>query len=235
MRATPVRFRLPASARAQRPILVGCFQQERFYEASRQRWADLARSAEHTLAFADFAGARRRPSRLTEVPIPGTSPMVREWALICDAPDHPACVAGWEHAGQGRTLDPDRSSKWCGRSTRPWSAAHRGSLPEWLRRPAPRSRSGARAALPTRLPPARATCAGPATFSSAPSTASPEPGVSLAREPSPPSRRALRHRGAARPDDRRATRAGRRHQPIGIDRLAARPAAAACIGCASRR
>jgi DICT domain-containing protein len=95
-------------ARAQRPILVGCFQQERFYAASKRRWADLARSAEHTLVFADFPDTRQRPGRLTEIPIPGTSPMRREWALICDAPDQPACVAGWEHPGQERALDPDR-------------------------------------------------------------------------------------------------------------------------------
>jgi MerR family transcriptional regulator, light-induced transcriptional regulator len=95
-------------ARAQRPILVGCFQRERFYTASRQRWADLARSADHTLVFADFPDTRRRPGRLTEIPIPGTSPMLREWALVCDAPDHPACVAGWEHPGQEHAPDPDR-------------------------------------------------------------------------------------------------------------------------------
>ena len=34
--------------------------------------------------------------------------MHREWTLICDAPDHPACVAGWEHPGQDRARDPGR-------------------------------------------------------------------------------------------------------------------------------
>jgi MerR family transcriptional regulator, light-induced transcriptional regulator len=27
---------------------------------------------------------------------------------IWDAPDHPGCVAGWEHPGQHRARDPDR-------------------------------------------------------------------------------------------------------------------------------
>jgi MerR family transcriptional regulator, light-induced transcriptional regulator len=32
----------------------------------------------------------------------------REWALLCDAPDLPACVTGWEHPGQDGKPDADR-------------------------------------------------------------------------------------------------------------------------------
>lgn len=95
-------------ARAQRPILAGCFQRQRFYRAARLRWADLARSAEYTMVFADFAQIRRRPGPLVEIPVPASSPVRREWVLVCDAPDHPACVAGWEHPGQDRPRDADR-------------------------------------------------------------------------------------------------------------------------------
>jgi MerR family transcriptional regulator, light-induced transcriptional regulator len=95
-------------ARAQRAILAGCFQRQRFYQASRRRWADLARGAEHTLVFADFTGGRQQPGPLVEVPVAAGSPMLREWALVCDAPDHPACVAGWEHPGQDQDRDADR-------------------------------------------------------------------------------------------------------------------------------
>jgi DICT domain-containing protein len=95
-------------ARAQRPILIGSFQQQRFYEGARSRWADLARSAEQAVVFADFGPGRRRPGLVTEVTIPESSPMRREWSLICDAPDHPACVAGWERPGQDDRADRDR-------------------------------------------------------------------------------------------------------------------------------
>ena len=95
-------------ARAQRPILAGSFQHQRFYLAAQSRWTDLASGAEHTVVFADFGRSRRRPGPLVEIPVPGTSPMHREWTLICDAPDHPGCVAGWEHPGQDRARDPDR-------------------------------------------------------------------------------------------------------------------------------
>jgi MerR family transcriptional regulator, light-induced transcriptional regulator len=95
-------------ARAQRPVLAGSFQRERFYHAARARWAELARGAECTLVFADFPTSRDRPGPLVEIAIPGPAPMRREWVLICDAPDLPACVAGWEHPGQDRARDPDR-------------------------------------------------------------------------------------------------------------------------------
>lgn len=95
-------------ARAQRPILVGCFQRQRFYAAARARWASLARTAEHTLVFADFKEAHQRPGPISEIPIPPDSPVQREWALLCDAPDLPACVIGWEHPGQDGKPDADR-------------------------------------------------------------------------------------------------------------------------------
>jgi MerR family transcriptional regulator, light-induced transcriptional regulator len=95
-------------ARAERPILAGSFQTQAFYRAARQRWADLARSAEYTLVFADFRTTRRRPGPVAEIQIPEQSPMRREWVLVCDAPDQPACVAGWEYPGQQHPRDADR-------------------------------------------------------------------------------------------------------------------------------
>lgn len=96
-------------AKAQRPLLAGCFQQRRFYAAASRRWASLARTAEQTLVFADFPQARQRPGPIAEIPIPQTSPVQREWALVCDAPDLPACVAGWELPGQHGKKDSRRA------------------------------------------------------------------------------------------------------------------------------
>ncbi|HEY6499494.1 MAG TPA: DICT sensory domain-containing protein [Streptosporangiaceae bacterium] len=95
-------------ARAQRPVLLGSFQRQRFFRASAPRWADLARTAEQTVIFADFGRSRLRPGRVAEVAVPGDAPLRREWALVCDAPDTPACVAAWERPGQDRCRDRDR-------------------------------------------------------------------------------------------------------------------------------
>ena len=95
------------SARAQRPVLVGSFQRQSFWASAQARWADLASGAEQTVVFADFPRSRQS-GPLTEVAVPAGSPMRREWSLICDAPDHPGCVAGWERPGQERRRDADR-------------------------------------------------------------------------------------------------------------------------------
>jgi MerR family transcriptional regulator, light-induced transcriptional regulator len=94
-------------ARAQRPVLLGSFQRLRYWAAARPRWSDLAVSAERAVVFADFPRSRQ-DGPLTEIAVPPSSPMRREWSLICDAPDHPGCLAAWERPGQEGRRDPDR-------------------------------------------------------------------------------------------------------------------------------
>ncbi len=95
-------------ARAQRPVLIGSFQRQRFYRAAAPRWADMARGAEQTVVFADFERSRLRAGPIAEIPVSWDSPLRREWTLVCDAPDQPACVTGWEHLGQDGCRDADR-------------------------------------------------------------------------------------------------------------------------------
>jgi MerR family transcriptional regulator, light-induced transcriptional regulator len=95
-------------ASAQRPVLIGSFQRQCFYQAAAPRWADLARTAEQTMIFADFPRRRLLPGPAAEIPVPAGSPLRREWALICDAPDYPACVTAWEYPGQDQCRDADR-------------------------------------------------------------------------------------------------------------------------------
>lgn len=102
-------------ARAERPLLFAGFQHERFYLQSRGRWEDLARTAEQVVVFADFghsahAGAAqsdRAAPRL--VPTPPDSPLQREWFLVCDSPDFPVCVTGWQLPDQDDV--PDRARR----------------------------------------------------------------------------------------------------------------------------
>jgi MerR family transcriptional regulator, light-induced transcriptional regulator len=96
-------------ARAQSPWLFGAFQQERFYRRAEARWRELARTARRAWVLADFPGARphveRRP---TEVALPETSAMRREWSLVCAGEGFAAALAAWELPGQDDVADGDR-------------------------------------------------------------------------------------------------------------------------------
>lgn len=99
------------AARAERPLLFGAFQHRRHYRESAARWRDLSRGAELSVAFADFERyAPPRPDAAAEVPFGDTHPLSREWALICHAREHAACLSAWELPGQddapqGRRFD----------------------------------------------------------------------------------------------------------------------------------
>jgi DICT domain-containing protein len=99
-------------ARAQRPRLFGAFQREEFYRRARQRWRELARTAELTVVLADFgakSSSRTEPPGVEAVHLPEEAPMRREWALVCDAADHAAALAAWEIPGQADVPDKDRA------------------------------------------------------------------------------------------------------------------------------
>jgi DICT domain-containing protein len=83
-------------ARAERALLFGSFQRERFYRQSERRWRELARTAELAIVFADFARTRRPARAPVELALDDAAPMQREWAIVCEAPGHAVCMAGIE-------------------------------------------------------------------------------------------------------------------------------------------
>lgn len=97
-------------ARAERPLLLASFQHAGFYHGSRERYADLARTARATAVLADFSDgpAPHEDAGVTLVHVPESAPLRREWTLVCHAEDYPACLAAWELPGQGGVADPDR-------------------------------------------------------------------------------------------------------------------------------
>lgn len=101
-------------ARAERPVLFAAFQRQRFFLQSQQRWNELARTARVMIAFADFGepgGAGGPPpgsATPIKVPLMADAPARREWILVCDSPDYPACVTGWEFPGQSQAADASR-------------------------------------------------------------------------------------------------------------------------------
>jgi DICT domain-containing protein len=91
-----------SAARAERALLIGSFQRERFYRQSEPRWRELASGAEAAFVFADFERLREPADAPAELPIDRSHPVSREWALICAAPEHGACMVAWEPPGRTR-------------------------------------------------------------------------------------------------------------------------------------
>jgi DNA-binding transcriptional MerR regulator len=97
-----------STARAEPALLIGGFQREGFYRASEARWQDLARGAAAAFVLADFKRARRPRGGPTEVPLADHEPALREWVLICLAPEHGVCMVGWEPPGSDAGEDRRR-------------------------------------------------------------------------------------------------------------------------------
>jgi MerR family transcriptional regulator, light-induced transcriptional regulator len=97
-------------ARAERPVLFGAFQTERYYARSARRWNELARVARSAIVMADFPGVQDERTRIrpTRVPLADDAPMRREWAVICDARDLSAGLVAWELPGQTEVADRHR-------------------------------------------------------------------------------------------------------------------------------
>ncbi|WP_197025845.1 DICT sensory domain-containing protein [Nocardioides sp. URHA0020] len=102
-------------AKAERAIIFGGFQQERYYAAARPRWHELALVARSAFAFAEFpdldrpqvVGTGSRPGPVL-VPLPPEEPLAREWTVVCDSVDLPAALTAWELPGQQDVPDRER-------------------------------------------------------------------------------------------------------------------------------
>ena len=95
-------------ARAERPILFGSFQQERFYRQAQARWRELARGAELAVVFADFERLRTPRHGPAEIPVPRAHPLNREWTLVCEGQEFALCLTGWEPLDSSRAGDRQR-------------------------------------------------------------------------------------------------------------------------------
>jgi len=95
-------------ARAEPAALFASFQREQFYRSSERRWRDLARTAEFAVVFADFDRKRKPRGAPAELPLAGSDPASREWAIVCDGDGYAACLAGWELPGQEDLPDMQR-------------------------------------------------------------------------------------------------------------------------------
>jgi DICT domain-containing protein len=93
---------------AERPVVLASFQRERFYRHVERRWEELARTARLAVVLADFAAPDMPLWKPIEVPIAPDVPLMREWALVVDAPGYAACLSAWEVPDQVAVADHDR-------------------------------------------------------------------------------------------------------------------------------
>jgi DICT domain-containing protein/predicted DNA-binding transcriptional regulator AlpA len=96
------------AARAERPVLFGSFQRPLFYRHAQARWRELSRTAATAIVFAEFDKRRDPKGGPHEIPIAHEDPLLREWGLVCDAPDYTAFLAAWERPGQNGVPDSER-------------------------------------------------------------------------------------------------------------------------------
>lgn len=97
-----------AATRAEHPLFVGAFQEPRFWRASAGRWAQLVGGQDAAaVVLAAFRHSRQRSS-VYEVAVPLGTPVLREWAVVCDSPAFSACLVGIEVLGARPTADSTR-------------------------------------------------------------------------------------------------------------------------------
>ena len=95
-------------ARAAEPLLFGGFQREEFLRHSSRRWVELARTARAAVTFARRGTAAPPDGALRQVWLPDDAPLAREWFLVCDATDLPACLVAVELPDERQPRDAER-------------------------------------------------------------------------------------------------------------------------------
>jgi len=100
-------------ARAEAGVVLGSFQHERFYRRSELRWQELSRGADVAAVFAAFplssSSSRRGSTAPREVPVEASSPMLREWAIVCAGPSFAACLVAWERPANRARNEGERT------------------------------------------------------------------------------------------------------------------------------
>ncbi|WP_323792637.1 DICT sensory domain-containing protein [Nocardioides sp.] len=93
-------------AQAGRGHVFGAFQEQHRYHSARARWTDIARVSASTFVFADFDACVEGPPTLIQ--LAPDAPMIREWAVVCDAPTMSVALTAWELPGQTDVRDSER-------------------------------------------------------------------------------------------------------------------------------
>jgi DNA-binding transcriptional MerR regulator len=98
-----------SAARAERALMIGAFQQPKYYRRSEDRWKRLAHGAGLAFVLASFDEPAEPPDAPIEVPISTSEPVADEWAVICLAAGYSACLIGWETVDTAGLPEKDRT------------------------------------------------------------------------------------------------------------------------------
>jgi DICT domain-containing protein len=88
-------------------VVIGAFQEPRFWDPAGERWQRLAASADVAVALAAFPGTERQ-GRVWRVGLDPATPVAREWAVVVDGEAFGACLVGVERTDPGRRTDRRR-------------------------------------------------------------------------------------------------------------------------------
>src|SRR4051794_21360865 len=91
-------------AKADRAVIYGAFQHEKYFRIAQARWRELARVSASATVFAAFTDADPEGSPV-EVALPADAPMRREWAVVCSSRELPVVLTAWELPGQDDVRD----------------------------------------------------------------------------------------------------------------------------------
>ncbi len=94
-------------SKADRATVYGSFQDEQFFRQAEPRWREISRVSAATTVFAAFEQSDFEASPV-RVSLPADAPLVREWAVVCDAQDLPVVLTAWELPGQDDVEDRHR-------------------------------------------------------------------------------------------------------------------------------
>lgn len=94
-------------SKADRATVYGSFQSEHYFRQAEARWREISRVSAATTVFAGFEHSDFESSP-AQVSLPADAPLLREWAVVCDAPDLPVVLTAWELPGQDEIADRHR-------------------------------------------------------------------------------------------------------------------------------
>jgi DICT domain-containing protein len=88
-------------------VVIGAFQEPRFWDPASERWRRLAASADVAVALAAFSTTERW-GRVWRIGLDPSAPVCREWAVVVDGEACSACLVGVERPEPGRRADRRR-------------------------------------------------------------------------------------------------------------------------------
>ncbi len=94
------------------PLVIACFQEERFYQQEARRYQKIAQRSDQVYVFASFGDdIKGKPSNHSLISFASSDPLAKEWHLIVIDQDYSACLVCQEQPGRASVPDSMRQFK----------------------------------------------------------------------------------------------------------------------------